>query len=158
MFTSDNQLGKANLQFKHGESGTLLHALWKRMIQRCETPTCNDFKYYGARGIKVCQRWKDSFEAFRDDIGPRPPGTSLDRYPDNNGNYEPGNVRWANAKQQSENQKTTLFIEHDGRRMCLNDWDRHLGVSLGSVSSRIKRGMLPIEAVSRPFQKRRKCA
>jgi hypothetical protein len=75
------------------------------MKDRCTNANNSDYKYYGERGITVCKRWTRSFKAFLADMGPRPNGTTLDRYPDNNGNYEPGNCRWATSKQQYANQR-----------------------------------------------------
>lgn len=74
------------------------------MIQRCINPNDPAWKYYGGRGIKVCQRWMQ-FENFLADMGLRPPGLTIDRYPNNNGDYEPGNVRWATMKEQAANRR-----------------------------------------------------
>ena len=78
---------------------------WQRMIDRCCNASSKDFKNYGARGIGVCEEWRYSFTAFLEHIGPRPSSKhSVDRFPDNNGNYEPGNVRWATKSQTGSKQ------------------------------------------------------
>ncbi len=93
---------------KHGHSPhgkpTREYVSWRAMITRCTNPANHKYATYGAVGITVCDRWRDSFESFLADMGPRPAGTSLDRFPDNRGNYEPGNCRWGTPKQQSRNQ------------------------------------------------------
>lgn len=79
---------------------------WASMIKRCENQNCKGWKWYGARGISVCPEWRNSFEAFIAYIGPRPtPKHSIDRYPNNDGNYEPGNVRWATQSEQNKNKR-----------------------------------------------------
>lgn len=82
-----------------------LYIVWAQMIKRCERPGDRSYKYYGARGIRVCARWRNSFSAFLADVGDRPaPGMSLDRK-DNDGDYEPGNVRWATKSDQAKNRR-----------------------------------------------------
>jgi hypothetical protein len=92
----------------HSESAngrnTKEYRAWQRMLARCYRQTHERYEYYGGRGISVCDRWRSSYEAFRDDMGPCPRGHSLDRK-DANGNYEPGNCRWADASVQSSNKR-----------------------------------------------------
>lgn len=89
----------------HGQRQTPLYRVWLQMKNRCSNPKDNSFKYYGALGVKVCKRWRDSFAAFLKDMGPRPRGRSIDRYPDNAGDYKPGNCRWATRSQQQKNKR-----------------------------------------------------
>ncbi|OKO87567.1 hypothetical protein AC629_13580 [Bradyrhizobium sp. NAS80.1] len=94
----------------HGKSRrgavSKMYKVWSNMIQRCTNSNHNSYHHYGGRGIQVCEEWLKSFEAFETYIGPRPtPQHSIDRYPDNNGNYAPGNVRWATKSEQRRNQR-----------------------------------------------------
>ena len=88
-----------------GVGVTQTYSSWQSMKHRCQNKTATRFKNYGGRGIRVCKRWLNSFENFLADMGKRPAGTTLDRYPDNDGNYEPGNCRWATPKQQARNRR-----------------------------------------------------
>lgn len=90
---------------KHGMSGTTEYKAWQGMIRRCYEKSNDSYKWYGARGIVVCDRWRNSFEAFYADMGNKPKATmSLDRI-DSNGNYEPSNCRWATATVQAANKR-----------------------------------------------------
>ena len=86
----------------HGMYGTPEYRAWANMLTRCYNRNRKDFARYGGRGITVCQEWRNSFEAFFAYVGKRPKGMSLDRI-NNDGNYEPGNVRWATPAQQAQN-------------------------------------------------------
>src|SRR5688572_8625559 len=85
-----------------GRINSRTYSTWRAMVTRCENPNTERFARYGGRGIKVCERWR-VFDNFLADMGERPPNTTLDRFPNKDGHYEPGNCRWATAKQQAAN-------------------------------------------------------
>jgi len=123
------------------------------MISRCLNPRNDSFDNYGGRGIKVCYRWRESFVAFYKDMGPKPRrGLSIDRI-DNNGNYEPGNCRWAGTFEQSRNMRKNILIEHDGRTHIISDWAVLSGIPLSLLSYRLKRGWSFDRAISTPVAK-----
>jgi hypothetical protein len=114
---------------------------WASMIQRCQNPALENYQYYGGRGIKVCERWR-KFENFLADMGPRPgSGHTLDRYPNKDGNYEPGNCRWATRAQQHENMRPRFGgVTFQGRTQSVTAWAREVGISQQSLGDRLKRG------------------
>lgn len=95
---------------KHGESDSAEYRIWRGMLNRCYNPNVERYPQYGGRGIKVCEWWRTSFEAFLADMGRRPsPLHSIDRYPDNDGDYELSNCRWATKRQQRLNQRPRSY-------------------------------------------------
>ena len=129
-----------------------LYPVWNNMKQRCRDELHPAYSNYGGRGIKVCQRWQDSFEDFVSDMGPRPEGHTLDRI-DNGGNYTPDNCRWASNAEQSRNTCRNHFITHKGETLCLKDWSLKLGGCATLVHVRIKNyGWSEERAVSTPIR------
>lgn len=115
----------------HGMSDTPTHQSWRAMRDRCSSQKCWHWKHYGGRGIKVCARWH-SFENFLIDMGERPAGTTLDRI-DVNGNYEPGNCRWANQEVQSSNRRNSK-LTRDGVNEIRGRFE--LGETCASIAKR----------------------
>lgn len=116
----------------HGMRHTPIYNVWCHMKARCQRVTDPDFRHYGGRGIKVCERWQ-SFEAFYADMGDRPEGHSIERK-DTNGNYEPSNCEWIPATEQPRNTRRTRYAILNGERMIFADVARKLSVSTGLVT------------------------
>ena len=125
---------------KHGMEGTRVYEIWRNMRGRCCDTKDKSFPSYGGRGIAVCERWKNSFQNFYDDMGEPPSDLhTLDRR-DNDGNYEPGNCRWATPEEQANNRSNSVFIEYDGRRQTLAQWARECRIHPITLAGRLKRG------------------
>lgn len=135
-------------KWRHGGTYTPTYGSWKHMIRRCTNPKSEQYANYGGRGIAVCERWL-KFENFLADIGERPRGTTIDRYPNNDGHYEPGNCRWATATQQRRNMRTNRLVTYQGRTQALAEWCEQLGLNYAMVRSRLRAGSTP----DRAFQK-----
>jgi hypothetical protein len=132
------------------------------MRARCSNPNAQYYKDYGGRGIIVCQRWIDSFENFLADMGECPPGKSIDRYPNKDGNYEPGNCRWANAKEQAENRRprsvqnrNAFQITHNGKTMTIKDWSKEIGIKPQTIHARLAAGYTIAQALDMPANAKR---
>jgi hypothetical protein len=118
---------------------------WKAMRQRC-APGSKDYQRYGARGISVCPRW-ENFEHFLTDMGRRPTAShSIDRI-DNDGNYEPGNCRWATKRDQAQNRRSSIPVTIRGVTKPLSGWAHENGLAPGEVWRRMSRGWSPERAL-----------
>lgn len=134
----------------HGLVGTPEYRAWHGMKERCLNPASKDFPRYGGRGIEISAAWIDDAGAFVAHVGPRPtPLHSIDRI-DVNGDYEPGNVRWATRKEQQQNRRCNVMVTLRGETKCLSQWCRDLGVSFEMVHGRIRRGWPPERSLLDP--------
>jgi hypothetical protein len=136
--------------------GTPTYNTWVGMVGRCTNENRKDFAAYGAVGITVCERWRE-FSNFFADMGERPAGKTLDRI-DNQGNYEPGNCRWATLKEQAYNSRSVRLLEIRGRTMCIKDWAREVGMWDVTIGARLARGWPPEKAVFTPISNSRRYA
>lgn len=148
-FNRDRQ---AALHTKHGQNKrgrtTAIYKIWQGMQNRCFNK--NDVAYvnYGGRGITVCDRWR-LFEKFYADMGDPPAGKSIDRI-NNNGNYEPGNCRWATRTEQNRNKRGLVLLTIDGKTASVAEWAESSGLTDAGIRSRIKRGWSHKDAVKTP--------
>ena len=136
---------------KHGEAAKLtpLYNTWRGIRQRCFNAQHKHYPRYGGRGITMCEAWVDSYETFKTDVGEPASGMTLERI-DNNGDYEPNNVRWATRKKQANNRTTNVVVEHEGKSMTLKQWAEHLGWKYGLLGSRWKKGVRGAELFAPP--------
>jgi len=121
------------------------------MRQRCLNSNSAKWKNYGGRGITICDRWSD-FDAFYNDMGPRPtPKHEVDRL-DNDGNYEPGNVAWRTKDKQLNNTRANLKLTYHGETLNMGQWARRLGMHKRTLSARLKKGWSLERAMEEPIR------
>jgi hypothetical protein len=126
------------------------------MITRCCNPNQKAYKNCGGRGVRVCRRWRASFAAFLEDVGPRPsPRHTIERI-NNSGHYEPGNCRWATRGEQARNSRRNRLLTVRGETLCLAAWAERLGLKRSTVSARLGRGWSPRDALRPGLDPRRR--
>lgn len=130
----------------HGLRNTYEYKVWCAMRERCNNPNAERYPDYGGRGIKVCDRWVESVENFVADMGLCPDGLTIDRI-DVNGNYEPGNCRWATRAEQTRNKRNSIMVEYRGEKRNLADVAEMSGVPYERLRYRINNGMTADAAV-----------
>ena len=137
---------------QHRMRHTRIYGLWTAILRRCRNPNALDYSRYGGRGISVCERWENSFQAFYDDMGEPPAGHQIDRN-DNDGPYCSENCRWISAKENARNRRSSLFLEYNGEMVNLSELAEKVGMKTHTIMYRIrKRGMSVEEAVSAPLE------
>lgn len=128
---------------------------WEGMWRRCTDENANKYAIYGGRGILVCDRWKD-FKLFINDLGCRPTlAHTIDRI-DTNGNYEPGNCRWATRKEQARNMRHNVYVQHEGERILLVELVENLGLNRAAIFGRMRMGWPLAKALVLPIRPRKK--
>ena len=148
--TRNSAKGKHGFQVTHGLSKSPEYQAWNGMKHRCLNPNYHAYKKYGAIGVRVCDRWRDSFEAFYADMGPRPSSWhSLDRI-NPWGDYEPGNCRWALPIEQGSNRKVTRHLEHDGQTKTTAEWAEAKGMDVRTLRMRLYMGWTVERALTEP--------
>ncbi len=128
------------------------------MKNRCLNPNDRRWAAYGGRGIKVCARWLEAYENFLADMGRRPSSKhSLDRYPNNDGNYEPTNCRWATPSQQARNTRDNHRLTHNGETLALVEWQERTGIHWATIKERVcKLGWTVERALTQPVDVNRR--
>lgn len=135
----------------HGESRTKLYNTWVKIKARCRRPSDPCYRHYGGRGIGMCDEWADSYETFRRDVGYPPTGAhQIDRI-DNDGHYEPGNVRWVTAMDQAQNKRNVPVLSAFGLVMSVPDWARCADIPRSTLYKRLKLGWDVEDALTRPI-------
>ena len=125
---------------------------WKQMRDRCHRPNHGRYAAWGGRGIVVCERWRESFSAFLEDMGRRPSAEhSIDRI-NNDGPYEKSNCRWATRKEQGRNTRRNRLLEHNGKAAPLTEWAEISGIRYAVLSNRVRRGWSIADALTRPVE------
>lgn len=139
--------------YRHGMFGTRIHKIWDGMIQRCHNKNCKDYKNWGGRGIKVCKRWRD-FINFYKDVGEPPTGKSLGRI-DNNKGYSKENCEWQTWTEQHRNKRTNKIIKIGNETKNQSAWIEHFKINPQTFSYRhYVLGWDVIKSLTKPIDKR----
>ena len=137
--------------FRNGKM-TPTYRTWALVKRRCKNPNAREYKFYGGRGIRVCERW-EKFERFLEDMGEKPDsGSSIERL-DSNGNYSPENCRWLPRKLQARNRRSSRIIEFRGEKKCVAEWAERTGISQDNVLERLNAGWTVEDALLKPIKK-----
>lgn len=140
----------STLRRTHGYTNTPEHNVWENIIARCCNPKHPSFSNYGGRGIGICQEWRNSFEAFLANVGPRPSSVHTIERIDNNKWYEPGNVKWATRREQQRNRRSNRMLVIGGETRTITEWSELSGINIGTLYKRIARGVCLEEAIQQP--------
>ena len=136
----------------HGGTGTPEYEAWRHMVRRCENMKHPAYKYYGARGIHVCERWRDDFLVFLADMGLRPSSDySLDRI-DNQRGYGPDNCRWATSIEQQNNRRNNRILYFHAKSQSVAQWAIELGIKEDTIRKRLNRGWSVVKTLTQPLQ------
>lgn len=139
----------------HGMSKTRLYGIWHSMKMRCENENAQAYDSYGGRGVTVCERWSNSFEAFFNDMGSEyHEGLTLDRI-DNDKGYYPENCRWVSMKTQCNNRRSSVSITRNGETKTIAEWCRHFGIKQSTVTNRRYMGWDEEKLFDPPHKKER---
>jgi hypothetical protein len=133
----------------HGMSESKIYNIWGKMRRRCSLKSDKAYKFYGERGIKVCKRWQ-TFVNFFADMGHCPEGKSLERKNNMRG-YSPSNCVWASDAEQCRNRRSNVFVSHNGKKMCLQDWAKSTGIPAGTIGRRMEIGWSAKDALTVPL-------
>ena len=138
----------------HGGRHTRIYKKWVAIKSRCYNEKATGYKYYGGRGITMCDRWRDSFEAFYEDVSTLPhfeeEGYSLDRV-NNDGNYEPNNVRWASVEEQQNNKRSNHLLTYGEQTQTIAQWAKEIGCDQRTLCNRLWRGWSVEKALFTPI-------
>jgi hypothetical protein len=138
----------------HGKTETREHLIWRAMKTRCSNPRQPGWKRYGGRGIKVCDRWADSFELFLEDMGECPKGYTIERI-NVDGNYEPSNCKWIQRSEQGKNTSRNRILTYKGESKILSEWVKELGVNRKFFDYRLSLGQSAEEVIEQAKLRRR---
>lgn len=137
----------SRLRRTHGSTGSDTWKRWRSMINRCCMPNAKSYPEYGGRGIRICERWRDSLESFLEDMGECPGREmTLDRI-NFDGDYEPGNCRWATRTEQNRNSSRNRRISYKGENLCVSEWAERTGIKYRTILNRINLGWTAEEAL-----------